>query len=356
MIYINLLPSTIIANGINRSCLIDVEKSVYCLIPNSLADIFINKKQFLLSEMINQFDEEDKQTFIEYIDFLEENHFVLRSDNLIKLKYYDNRSYNSPFEVESMIIDSKNFIDLKSRIEYLNIIPEFLQIRLFRKFSIDELEKIAEILVEKDFLNVELILLHHEQILEDQYINLFKMHKLFSRFFISNYPNKKKLLEKKIICFSEKILTEKECGKISERLFTPNLRTILTSKSCNSCLNKKLSIDNDGNIKNCPSMSQSFGNIKDTTLEEALNQKDFKKYWNITKDEIEVCKDCEFRYICTDCRAYTERTYFEKDIDVSKPLKCGYNPYTNEWEEWSISPLKQNAIEFYNMQDLVKKV
>jgi SPASM domain peptide maturase of grasp-with-spasm system len=102
-------------------------------------------------------------------------------------------------------------------------------------------------------------------------------------------------------------------------------------------------------------MPQSFGNIKDTTLEEALNHPDFKKYWNVTKDMIQVCKDCEFRHICTDCRAYTERTYFERDIDLSKPLKCGYNPYTNEWAEWSTNPLKQKAIEFYGMQDLIKK-
>ena len=30
-------------------------------------------------------------------------------------------------------------------------------------------------------------------------------------------------------------------------------------------------------------MPKSFGNIKDLTLEEALNHKDFKKYWNINK-------------------------------------------------------------------------
>jgi len=58
------------------------------------------------------------------------------------------------------------------------------------------------------------------------------------------------------------------------------------------------------NIKNCPSMKESFGNIKDTTLEEALNKHGFKKYWNIKKDDVTKCKDCEFRYICTDCRAY----------------------------------------------------
>ena len=96
-------------------------------------------------------------------------------------------------------------------------------------------------------------------------------------------------------------------------------------------------------------MSQSFGNIKDTTLAEALEKPDFKKYWNINKDKIHVCKDCEFRYICTDCRAYVEDP---EDI-LSKPLKCGYNPYTGEWSEWSTNPLKQKAIEHYGMQDLL---
>jgi SPASM domain peptide maturase of grasp-with-spasm system len=97
-------------------------------------------------------------------------------------------------------------------------------------------------------------------------------------------------------------------------------------------------------------MAQSFGNIRDTTLQEALEHPDFKKYWNVKKDEIAVCKDCEFRYICTDCRAYIENP---EDM-YSKPLKCGYNPYTAEWEEWSTNPLKQKAIEYYGMQELVK--
>lgn len=102
-------------------------------------------------------------------------------------------------------------------------------------------------------------------------------------------------------------------------------------------------------------MPQSFGNINETTLEEAIGLQGFKKYWNLTKDQVEGCKDCEFRYVCTDCRAYTEQTHFnQSDLDCSKPLKCGYNPYTTEWEEWSINPLKQNSIENYGLQAVVK--
>ena len=76
---------------------------------------------------------------------------------------------------------------------------------------------------------------------------------------------------------------------------------------------------------------------------------DFKKYWFINKDQIAVCKDCEFRYICTDCRAYIENP---EDM-YSKPLKCAYNPYTSEWEEWSTNPLKQKAIEHYGMKEMI---
>jgi hypothetical protein len=37
----------------------------------------------------------------------------------------------------------------------------------------------------------------------------------------------------------------------------------------------------------------------------------------------------------------------------SKPLKCGYNPYTCEWEEWSTNPLKQKAIDYYGMREVL---
>jgi len=72
-----------------------------------------------------------------------------------------------------------------------------------------------------------------------------------------------------------------------------------------------------------------------------LKKNNFKKYWNITKDQIETCKDCEFRYVCTDCRAYLKNP----SSMFSKPLKCGYNPYKGIWEEWSDNPIKNKEIQ-----------
>ena len=136
------------------------------------------------------------------------------------------------------------------------------------------------------------------------------------------------------------------CGVISPYYFSLALSTFCESHQFNSCLNRKISIDEEGNIKNCPSMATSFGHINHVSLQEALEQKNFKKYWNITKDQVNICKDCEFRHICTDCRAYLENP---EDL-YSKPLKCGYNPYTCEWKEWSTNPLKKQAIEYYGLE------
>ena len=80
-----------------------------------------------------------------------------------------------------------------------------------------------------------------------------------------------------------------------------------------------------------------------------LENSDLKKYWFINKDKISVCQDCEFRHVCTDCRAYIENP---EDL-YSKPLKCGYDPYANVWEDWTINPLKQSTIAYYNLENLI---
>ncbi len=50
-----------------------------------------------------------------------------------------------------------------------------------------------------------------------------------------------------------------------------------------------------------------------------------------------------------DCRAYLETP----DDNYSKTLKCGYDPFTMEWEEWSTNRLKQKAIQHYGLKDII---
>lgn len=107
------------------------------------------------------------------------------------------------------------------------------------------------------------------------------------------------------------------CGIIKPEFFGINIEFFSEGNAFNTCLNRKISIDVEGNIKNCPSMKISYGNINEKQLIDISNLKKFKEIWNIKKDEIEICKNCEFRYICTDCRAFTK-----EDSLYSKPSKC----------------------------------
>ena len=103
-------------------------------------------------------------------------------------------------------------------------------------------------------------------------------------------------------------------------------------------------------------MPQSHGNVNNIKLNEIIQNNNFNKFWKITKDQIEICRDCEYRRICTDCRAFTEKTKInDQGIDISKPLKCGYDPYSGIWNEWSTNPHKQKAIRFYGLNDLIEK-
>jgi SPASM domain peptide maturase of grasp-with-spasm system len=117
--------------------------------------------------------------------------------------------------------------------------------------------------------------------------------------------------------------SEKYCGVVSPWYFVSKTETFCESLNFNSCLNRKISVDKNGEIKNCPSMLKSYGNITETNLIDVIENTDFKIIWEIKKDEIEVCRDCEFRYLCGDCRAYLT----DSNNVYSKPLKCNYNPY-----------------------------
>jgi SPASM domain peptide maturase of grasp-with-spasm system len=124
------------------------------------------------------------------------------------------------------------------------------------------------------------------------------------------------------------LMSDNNCGLVDKRYFSVYFPLFTESQLHNTCLNRKICIDANGEIKNCPGMMQSFGNIKDTTLKEALEKPGFKDLWFICKDKIDVCKDCEFRHMCTDCRAYIK----DPENIYSQPAKCSYNPYIAKWQ------------------------
>lgn len=356
--YIKLFSNCIIVDGQNRSLILDLQRENFSVIPKSLSKVlnyFNNKKSVL--EVINLYGEENKKIVEEYLDFLIEKEFCIyvNFDEFEQFTDIDKKFEVPAISTNTIIEISKITLPLIEKIidDIYKTYCRNVQIVAYDYISADDLKTILSITKNKDFRSIELVLKYSKDIFNFIY-DIDKYNFSITELTLHNALDKNKKVEKvtfSINFLDYEIKSFSNCGVVDTKYFEANKSKVLESLNHNSCLNKKISIDKDGNIKNCPSMPESFGNIKDTSLEEALNHPNFKKYWNINKDQIEVCKDCEFRHICTDCRAFIE----EPENQYSKPLKCGYSPYTNEWEEWSTNPLKQKAIEYYGMQDLVKK-
>jgi SPASM domain peptide maturase of grasp-with-spasm system len=359
---IKLFANCIPIKGATRSVVCDLGRNNYDFIPNDLFNVLEQNEGKTIAEIKLFYDCKYDDIIDEYFDFLLQKEYVFLTYNP-ELYPKLNTEFHMPFSVSNAIIDigeKSNAIEILEKLEKINC--KFIEIRFFSKFNIKYISQVLDFIKQSKSItsSIGFIIQNSEIITNDFLRNLLQINPIISYFIVSNATENKFIepINAKmgyIYYTMHKIHDNSHCGLIDSSNFVVNIKLHTESLNYNSCLNKKISIDKDGNIKNCPSMPQSFGNIKDTSLEEALNHPDFKKYWNVTKDMISICKDCEFRHICTDCRAYTERNTFDGEIDLSKPLKCGYNPYTNEWAEWSTNPLKEKAIEYYGMQDLVKK-
>ncbi|MCL2097636.1 MAG: grasp-with-spasm system SPASM domain peptide maturase [Bacteroidales bacterium] len=316
MIYFSLYTCCFLTKGFSKGCLIDVERNLHCSIPLELCAILEN----------NEISEDSD--FKQYIDFLKNEGFVYFTEKKITKQIQHNQVF-SPFIFENLIFDFSNVSDFFDRINNINPFEiETMQLRFYCKLDVDQIYSIINQVIKNNFSSVELFFNHSKNNLSSDYVKVYNAYECITKIVIFDYKLKKYLQKENVYYVEEKLISENQCGKISEKFFCPNLRNYLTSLSFNSCLYKKISIDKNGNIKNCPSMKESYGNIKNTALQDALNSPNFTKFWDITKKEISVCQDCEFRNICTDCRCFLT----EEDNLFSKPKNCTYNPYSTEWE------------------------
>ena len=98
-----------------------------------------------------------------------------------------------------------------------------------------------------------------------------------------------------------------------------------------NCFSKNLCIIGSGKAIPCiMERDILLGDVFDSSLEKILLDESTKKIRNLSKDFIEVCKDCEYRYCCFDCRPKAKQ---ESGGNLfAKPSNCFYDPYLGLWK------------------------
>ena len=174
----------------------------------------------------------------------------------------------------------------------------------------------------------EILLRYHKKdyVVED----LFKINPLLNKVVFYNSPSDEVLMDTyKTICYVEHMIGSADCcGKVLKKNLLSNMFMFVESKNYNACLNRKISLDVFGMVKQCPTMVDNYGSVLDVNLDEVIRSDTYKTYTAINKDLVSVCRDCEFRYGCVDCRVFTE----EGNL-YGKPAKCTYDPYLGTWND-----------------------
>jgi radical SAM protein with 4Fe4S-binding SPASM domain len=118
-------------------------------------------------------------------------------------------------------------------------------------------------------------------------------------------------------------------AKINKNIFWRN-------KAGHNCFMEQICIGANGDVYPCLAEREiSYGNAKSIELGKVFFSKLASKYKTLSKDNIETCRDCEYRYCCFDCRV---RAFDLLESDFHpKPWWCSYNPYKGEWESREIS-------------------
>ncbi|CEQ18958.1 radical SAM/SPASM domain-containing protein [Paraclostridium sordellii] len=99
----------------------------------------------------------------------------------------------------------------------------------------------------------------------------------------------------------------------------------------NTCWYGKLVITETGEILPCVfERNLSYGNINRQSIKDILNSKELRENWFRDFSKVNVCKDCEFRFACKDCRPLGISI---KGSILDKSPRCTYNPYCGEWDD-----------------------
>lgn len=340
--------------GYNRDLICDFFNMKYEIVPHDLYEfVQSNEGVVKIKDMFSNYNLEDHLVIVEYLDFLLTNGYVFLSNKRKDEVFFSEISeeFEVPYKISNCIYEIVEDKLLDNRVIQFGI-SSFTILYSNKNPSIIFLEELLKQFNNSRVTCLEIHLNYLSILKNDDLINLFQLQKRLFRLIVHSAPEDK--IQKvsnngESIFYVKSLLNSKLCGNISPFYFTVNYNLYNESKKFNTCLNCKIAINEFGEIKNCLNTKKSFGNINKVNSLEQLYKTKIKELWSIKKEEIVVCKDCEFRNICTDCRAFLE----DPNDKYSKPLKCGYNPYINEWEDWTNNPLKQKSIDYYGMRELL---
>lgn len=129
-------------------------------------------------------------------------------------------------------------------------------------------------------------------------------------------------------------------GNLHTPFLTMNQEVYMDALRSNSYFKRKIFIDDQGRISD-DGANWSRPNIPSklpNAIKMHLSSDDEPDIWNICKDDIAICHDCELRYMCIDQRLPSTCVSGGRHYTT----ECTYNPYIAKWH---------GETGYYNLRD-----
>ena len=325
---IKLFACCIPVKGAAKSIICDIQRNDYDEIPNSLYDLLTTFDGHSIAEIKAHYPVNEHETIDEYLIFLKEKEYIFFTETPSDFPAL-NLEWDAPQWITNAILDSDSHStydipDIIAQLSTLRCVA--LELRFFDPMPFEFIEKLLLHTQHSSLRSVSVVVCYSNPTDIVALEGLFLLPVPLTNVLLHSYDGEVVTLSSALPIFTTPVRVEDEthCGIISPYNFAVNIPLFTESQHFNNCLNRKISVDKHGFIKNCPSCDPQYGHVSDTLLATALDHPKFRQVWAIKKDDIEVCRDCEYRYICIDCRAYQKHD----NLSYSKPIKCQYDPYT----------------------------
>ncbi|MET3026039.1 grasp-with-spasm system SPASM domain peptide maturase [Flavobacterium sp. UW10123] len=318
--------------GIKKGIIVDLQRKIIHKVPNQILDILEEYSQKNIYDLFADFNA-SKDILKSYIRYFIDNELVILSDNISEYPALS-EDFLSPTVLESLSIEIEN---------WTHYLDDFFKIKV-NQLGLDaikiiikntDIECLANVIGSLETSKVKAVVLYIEYSSD----NMLKIEPLIldnPRILNVVFYNVTQQINQDVL--NEKFSFDK-AATVQEILyrntiqdqnsFVLDVNLYHEALKHNLMFNRTLYIDSSGNIKLHGEDLKIYGNIQKQEITEIIEHVDFKLFWSIGKDQTQVCKNCEFRYICPDNRIpYKESP---QEFEYKFKTKCNYDPYQGKW-------------------------
>ena len=323
--WFKLFSSCIIVNGASQDLIYDLERNEFYDIPHPISQVLGDAEHMSFVEL-QDVHGEAVGGILQQFEAMELGFFTDTPERFPKLDLV----WDSPYKVTNAIIEIDADVSyVKQALNELDALGTIgFQFRFLQYVCAGELKDILALFSGSRAKFIELILpfdaSHESKELEDLWDRFPRI--ISVKFYGSPEEDIVSLDGRRKILYSTKDIIANPVEIIDPAYFITGVPLFAEAQKHNLGLNRKVGIDRHGRIKNYPDHANHFGYVGQVNICDVIRNEDFTRPWFVSNDQVEICKDCQYRYTCV-----SNSPLKMEAGKIQKISMCNFNPYENKW-------------------------